>query len=102
MDNNNQYYTSGNEKKTSGLAVAALILGILSILVGCCVVPGIIMGIISIVLAIVSRKDTNGVLSAMAIIAIICSAVGIIGSIFSLMIYILGDSVLNSSSLGII
>lgn len=97
MEYNNEYVTDGGEKKVSGLAIASLIMGIISFLVGCCVVPGIILGIISIILAIVSRKDTNGKLSVMAIIGIICSVIGILGSIVSLIIYLFGNTVYSSS-----
>lgn len=67
----------------TGLGIASMVLGILSIVSICCssVVPflPVILGIVSIVLGIVQivKNDAKG----MAIAGIICSVVGIIGYI---------------------
>lgn len=67
----------------TGLGIASMVLGILTILSICCssVVPflPVILGIVSIVLGIIQlvKNDAKG----MAIAGIICSVVGIIGYI---------------------
>lgn len=70
--------------KTNGLAIGSLVLGILSIVCCCCCVGvNIIMGIIAIILAVVSRNSSGGKLSGMAIAGIVLGILGIIGGIIS-------------------
>lgn len=56
-------YTEPVEEKTSGLAVAALVFGILAILTGCCTgCLGIVLGIVGIIFAVIDKKNgSNGV-----------------------------------------
>ena len=79
-NNFNQYNYPPQERK--GMAMAALITGILSIPVGCCTgYIGPVMGIIAILLGVFS-KGTAPVRSGKAITGIITGAVGfVIGAI---------------------
>lgn len=72
--------------KASGIQVASLVLGILSICLCCCYgLPSLIMGIIGLVCGIKGNKESkNGVGTA----GIICSVIGIIFGFFSLIYYI--------------
>jgi hypothetical protein len=75
--------------KKSGMAIASLILGILSIPSGCCYGLGIILGIVGIILGVMSKKD-SGQMSGMAIAGIICSCFGIVFGIAFWVLFIIG------------
>ena len=71
-----------NNNGSNGYAIASLVLGILSIPLGCCYGFGIILSILAIIFGIVSKKSSGGRLSGMAIGGIICAVLGIITSLF--------------------
>lgn len=75
---NNNY--NNNSNPNNGTAIAALILGILSIPLSCCYGLGAILAIIGIIFGIVSRKYNGNKLSGLALAGIICSALGLISS----------------------
>lgn len=82
------------EKKTDGLAIASLVLGILSIVLVCCnTYAAVIAGIIGIVLSILSKKN-NGK-SGMSTSGLICSIVGIVLGISMIILALIGLAVLN-------
>lgn len=63
-------------KPTNGLAVAALIVGILSILTCCCGVGGVIFGCAGIFLAVLSKE--GGPMEGNALAGLILSVIGVI------------------------
>ena len=79
------------KKSVSGLAVASMVCGILSVIFGCCIsYMGIILAIVGLVLGIVSqKKQKNG----FSLAGIITSAFGLAFGIISLIIMIasIGD-----------
>ena len=86
--NNQTTYTgtiTNAEPFSKGLAIASLVLGICSLLFACCCTPlGIILGIIGVILGCIQKPDpATGKKPGIAIAGIICSAVGIVGSIIS-------------------
>lgn len=90
-----QQYQQPRQKSDNGMAVGALVCGIVSLLFSCCLgFVSLITGIVSVVLAILFLKkhndpiDKNG--RTMAIIAIVLAALGILSGIIS----IIGCSVL--------
>ncbi|SET27570.1 hypothetical protein [[Clostridium] polysaccharolyticum] len=104
---NNDYNSSFNsnfnapnynrQNSTNGLAIASLIVAILSIPLSCCYgIGGIISAIAGIILAIVSRKYSEGRISGMAIASIVISIIGFILGIIMLIAFIL---VLNDPEL---
>lgn len=80
-----------DEKKASGMAIAALVLGISSIVLACCYGGGILCAIPSIILAIVAgnKGDKSGVKIAGLI-------TGIIGAIVSIIMIIYFISVISA------
>lgn len=65
-------------KKSQTKELLALCLGILSFpFLCCCTYPGIILGIVSIVMAIRSKDDNNGKLCGMAWVGLICSILAV-------------------------
>ncbi len=88
QDPNAQYYNINNgynePPKSNGLAIASLVLGIISIPMACCYGAGLVFGIIALILGLVSKPKTGpgaGRLPGMAIGGIIC---GIIGALMSI------------------
>ncbi|MBQ4275143.1 MAG: hypothetical protein II717_01275 [Lachnospiraceae bacterium] len=88
MDNNNlnettPVYTDGAVEESKGLAIASLILGIVSILCG-----GGIFGIVGLILAIVAKKKGQaGPHTAGLILSIIGLVLGLIATIVVFSIY---------------
>lgn len=97
---NNGYYNGNNNYNgANGYAIASLVLGILSIPLGCCYGLGLILAIISIVFAFVSRKQSGGKFTGMAIAGIICSVLGIICSIFMIFCVVAAFSAFDYNSM---
>ncbi len=97
----NNGYNNGNNNYNgaNGYAIASLVLGILSIPLGCCYGLGLILAIISIVFAFVSRKQSGGKFTGMAIAGIICSVLGIICSIFMIFCVVAAFSAFDYNSM---
>lgn len=86
-------YNADNEEQGQGFGIASLICGILSIVTCCCSCPCAPLAIVSIVLGILQISKGAGSGRGMAIAGIVCSAVGLILMIISLVFTI----VMNSS-----
>ena len=71
------YYPPQPVKKSSGLAVASLVLGILSILMAATLLIPLICGPLAILFGILSRKGDDK-LSGLATAGIICGVVGLV------------------------
>ncbi len=93
QDNTNQYsgniYTDpvveNNSETTPGLAIAALVMGIIAIVMTCCCGGGIIFGIAGLIMAIIANKQSK---SGVGTAGLICSIVGIVFNVFSMIYYI--------------
>lgn len=72
-----QYGDRGTGTRTSGFHIAALVLGILSIVFSCCYGIGIIFGIIGFICALIGKRDGW---SGINIAGLVCSIIGIIFS----------------------
>lgn len=80
-DNNANVYqpVQSSQDAPKGKAIASLVLGIVSLLSGCCCTYlGIILGIISIVMACLYKKSNNGKMGGMATAGMICSILSIV------------------------
>lgn len=72
----NQYDPNMNQPQESkGLSIAALSVGILSLLTSCCGCVGLLVSIVAIVLGIIGRPKGG---KGMATAGIICGAIGLI------------------------
>lgn len=76
------------DQTTNGMAVAALILGILSILLTCSVFGSFVVGAIAIILAVLS-KGYDKKLSPKSIWGVILSIIGMVLSTIMLVVYII-------------
>lgn len=80
-------------KQTNALAIVALVMGILSIVINCCLTGvGIIPGIAGIVCAILSKKQGK---SGMATAGLICSIIGIVLGVILLILMAIGFAALD-------
>lgn len=73
----NYYQQSSERPPANGLAIASLVLGILSIPASCCYGAGIIFAIIGLILGCVSKKPDSS-FNGMAIAGIVCSIIGLL------------------------
>lgn len=67
----------------NGMAIGALICGIVGIVLCCCCGISAIVGIVGIVLAILSKNKNGGKMSGMAIAGLICSIASVVFGIAS-------------------
>ena len=92
------YYQQQPARGGSGMAIAALVLGLLAVLTSLTVIGGILLGLAAIVLGLVALRRARrgqGGGRVMAIIGIIAGAVGIA---LSIALIAAGISLLNSDS----
>ncbi|WP_424347564.1 DUF4190 domain-containing protein, partial [Kocuria sp. CH-021] len=91
-------YGAASKPAGTGLGIAALVLGIVALLT-CWFVLGIVPGLVGLVLGIVALRKlgrTPGTSKALPIIGIVLSVLGILASIFFLVVYgAFIDSILN-------
>lgn len=88
------YQQAESPKSTNTLAIVGMILGIISILAGCCGWYGLIFAIPGLICSILSRKNGK---SGMATAGIVCSIVGIVIAVLMTilafgMVALMGDS----------
>lgn len=83
--------------KASGIQIASLVLGIIAICLVCCYgLPSVILGIIGLICAIKGNKENkHGVGTA----GLVCSIIGIIAGVCSLIYYIVIVGLLVSGGL---
>ncbi len=78
--------TAPAQSTTPGLAIASLVMGIVSILLTCCCGCGIIFAIAGIIMAVVGNKQAK---SGVGTAGLICSIVGAVFNSIALVYYIL-------------
>jgi len=94
------------QKTTNGMAIAALIMGILSIvsLLCCCYfaifgqIIGLITGVLGIIFGVVSKKNNGGKVPGMGVAGIVMGAIGALLNIVLLLIYIVAVGAASGSS----
>ena len=95
--NSQQYWKNQNDQnpngsKNNGMAIASLVLGIVSIPAGCCYGVGTVLGIVGIILALVSRSQT-GKFEGLALGGLICSIVGVLFGVAFWILFAIGSVV---------
>lgn len=94
MDNMNLQNNGMNQPgKADGMGIASLVLGIVSIVMSCCITYiGLGCGIVGVILGVMSnQKNKNGITTA----GIVCSIIGIVLSIILIIIGIVFGEVLT-------
>ena len=92
----NPYQQDNSGKK--GLAIAALVLGILSLPAILTVVGGIVLGLIAIILGIVAARGASKGKNGGKGLAITGIVLGALGLVVSVIIVVVGVSIFNSDS----
>ncbi|GGF42749.1 hypothetical protein GCM10011519_15800 [Marmoricola endophyticus] len=93
-----QGYPPAQPKGGSGLAIGALVLGILALLLSLTVVGGILLGLVALILGIVaSGRAKRGVATGRGI-AITGIVLGVIGALISIGVIVVGVLFVNSDS----
>lgn len=83
-------------RRGNGLAVAALILGVLAILLFWTVVGGVVLGLLALVLGIIGARRARGGRAPHGVMSIVGAVLGALGLIASAVILAIGASILNS------
>ena len=84
------------QRRGSGLAVAALVCGVLALLSSWTVIGGILLGIVAVVLGIVALSRVRKGLAAGRGMAIAGIVTGILGAVLAVALIGIGVSLLNS------
>lgn len=91
-----QTQPSGSVTRSNGLAIAALVLGIVAVLLFWTVLGGILLGLLAIVLGIIGARRARGGRAPHGTLSIVGAVLGALGLIGSIVIIAIGASILNS------
>ncbi|MGX1274161.1 DUF4190 domain-containing protein [Streptomyces phaeoluteigriseus] len=80
----------------NGFGIAALVLGILAVVLFWTVIGGIVLGLLALILGILGHRRARRGLATNGVMAIVGAVTGALGLIGSAVILILGVSLLNS------
>lgn len=83
-------------RRGNGLAVAALVLGILAILLFWTVFGGVVLGLLALVFGIIGARRARGGRAPHGVMSIVGAVLGALGLIASGVILAIGASILNS------
>ncbi len=83
-------------RRGNGLAVAALVLGILAILLFWTVFGGVLLGLLALVFGIIGARRARGGRAPHGVMSIVGAVLGALGLIASGVILAIGASILNS------
>lgn len=101
QDNNQVYYqdntaqynnayiappTDNSSGVTPGLAIAGLVMGIISIVLVCCCGVGIVFAIAGLIMALIANKNQR---SGVGVAALVCSIIGLVLNGFYIIYYII-------------
>lgn len=89
---------NASANKTDALAIVSLVAGILAIVLACCYTyAGIILGIVGIVCAVMSKKN-NGK-SGLSTAGLVCSIVAIVLAVIMIILAIAGLAILSEAGI---
>ncbi|MFH9819787.1 DUF308 domain-containing protein [Streptomyces sp. NPDC017230] len=83
-------------RRSNGPAVAALVLGILAVLLFWTVVGGAVLGLLALINGIVGARKARGARAPHGKMSIVGAVLGVLGAIASVVIIAIGASILNS------
>ncbi|MCF2435064.1 DUF4190 domain-containing protein [Streptomyces thinghirensis] len=83
-------------KRSNGLAIAALVLGILAVLLFWTVVGVVVLGLLALILGIVGARRARGGRAPHGKMSVVGAVLGVLGVIASAVIIAIGASILNS------
>lgn len=78
-------------KPSKTKSILALVFGILSVIISCCCTYlGIALGVAAIIMAVLSKKDNGGKMSGMSIAGMICGIFSIVLCVVSIILVLSG------------
>ncbi|MET7326152.1 DUF4190 domain-containing protein [Streptomyces sp. NPDC005549] len=80
----------------NGMAIAALVLGILAVVLFWTVIGGVVLGILALVFGIIGARRARGGRAPRRTMSIFGAVLGVLGVIGSVVILAIGASILNS------
>lgn len=83
-------------KRGNGLAVAALVLGVLALVLFWTVIGGVVLGLLALVLGIIGARRARGGRAPHGVMSVIGAVLGALGLVASVVIIAIGASILNS------
>ncbi|MFD3514725.1 DUF4190 domain-containing protein [Streptomyces sp. NPDC058657] len=92
-----QTQTGSGVQQKNGMAIAALVLGILAALTFLTIFGGILLGLPAVILGIIAARKARGGRAPHGVMAIIGAVLGALGIIGSIVIIAIGASFLNST-----
>ncbi len=91
-------YYQTQPRRGSGMAIAALVLGVLALLTCWTVIGGILLGVIAVVLGLVALSRIRKGLAEGKVMAVIGIVTGVLGVVLAIALIALSVSLLNSDS----
>jgi uncharacterized membrane protein len=91
-----QPHTGEGVRRGNGLAIAALVLGILAVVLFWTVIGGVLLGILALVFGIIGARRARGGRAPRRTMSIFGAVLGVLGVIGSVVIIAIGASILNS------
>ncbi|MEU5142129.1 DUF4190 domain-containing protein [Streptomyces sp. NPDC021139] len=91
-----QPHTGEGARRGNGLAIAALVLGILAVVLFWTVIGGVLLGILALVFGIIGARRARGGRAPRRTMSIFGAVLGVLGVIGSVVIIAIGASILNS------
>ncbi|MEU1870745.1 hypothetical protein RKD37_008355 [Streptomyces ambofaciens] len=91
-----QPHTREGAGRGNGMAIAALVLGILAVVLFWTVVGGVLLGILALVFGIIGARRARGGRAPRRTMSIFGAVLGVLGVIGSVVIIAIGASILNS------
>ncbi|MFI8089385.1 DUF4190 domain-containing protein [Streptomyces sp. NPDC086080] len=82
--------------RNNGLAVAALILGILAVILFWTVIGGVVLGLLALIFGIIGARRARGGRAPHGTMSVVGAVLGALGVIASVVIIAIGASILNS------
>ncbi|MFE2355545.1 DUF4190 domain-containing protein [Streptomyces parvulus] len=83
-------------RRTNPMAVAALVLGILAVLLFWTVIGGALLGLLALIFGIIGARKARGGQAPRRVMSIVGAVLGALGLVASVVIIAIGASILNS------
>ncbi|MDQ0401686.1 DUF4190 domain-containing protein [Streptomyces sp. DSM 40167] len=91
-----QTHHDAGMRRSNGMAVAALVLGILAVLLFWTVIGGALLGLLALIFGIIGARRARGGRAPRRGMSIVGAVLGVLGLIASVVIIAIGASILNS------
>ncbi|MBT3149402.1 DUF4190 domain-containing protein [Streptomyces sp. CHD11] len=83
-------------RRNNGLAVAALVLGVLAVVLFWTVIGGVVLGLLALIFGVIGARRARGGRAPRGTMSVIGAVLGVLGIIGSAVIIAIGASILNS------